>query len=584
MLEQVQKMLAETFPDEPVTATADERNIVTLTGECSTWQTVINVGHAVAHVEGVRNVVCEMTAKGVTIPHKDYTPYVQAGQAKGVVDEADVVVVGAGITGCGIARELCKYDLRIIVVDMGDDVATGCSKANNGCVHHGMDCKPGTLKAELNVKGNRRYTDWANELNFRLDRIGYIEVVTEAEDLPKLYGRFEQGLRNGVPEIKIVGKEEAYRIDPAIEKEGVDVLAALYLPTHGETEPYRVCVALAENAADNGVQFRFNCTVGDVLVENGAVAGVVTNQGIIKTRYVVDAAGIYADEIAAMAGDKMYTLHNRRGTIAIFDNAVKPTFREGYNNYSKVTKKDKDVESKGGGMHPTVDHNILLGPSAYEVPDKEDVETTQRDVDYIRPLLQDPHATWGDVIKIFAGARPADFKEDFTVELSEKTKGFVHASCIQSPGFASAPAVADLVVEMVTEDMKKDGREATLRPDYNPIRKQKTEFRYLSREEQDKLIQKDPRYGRIICRCEQITEGEILDAIRSPVVPTSVDAIKRRTRAGMGRCQGGFCQPRVLEILARELGKEWVDITLKGEKSNILRGENRCEAGEGAVK
>ncbi len=582
MLEKtVNEMLAKTFPDEKVTATVDERRIVHLAGECSTYQTLIDVGHAVAHVEGVRNVVSDMTARGVVMKKKDYTPFVEAGEKKGVVEECDVLIVGAGIIGCGIAREIAKYNLKVLVAEMGDDVSTGCSKANNGCIHHGMAVKPGTLKSEMNRIGNKRYDDWERELHVGMIRPGYLEVVTKMEDLPKVYARFELGLKNKVPGMKILTPEQINEIEPAYEQNGIHPVAALYLPNFGLVETPYVCVALAENAATNGVRFLFNTTVGKVLTEDHKIVGVVTNKGIIKCRYLVNAAGMYADDIAEMAGDRLFTIHNRRGTIAIFDKATPPTFHIPTAILSGLVKKGKNVESKGGGMHPTPENNLLIGPSAEEVPDKEDTETYEWGVDYcMECCFQDPLLHKGDIIKIFAGARPADFMEDFTIEMSDVTDGLVHACCTQSPGVASSPGVADRTVGIIVDDLLKKGEDVHVKPDYNPYREKPVEFRHMTREEQDALIAKDPRYGRIVCRCEQVTEGEILDVLHSPVVPHSITAIKNRTRAGMGRCQGGFCQPRVLEIIARELGEDWIKVNLNGEGSNILVSANREEGDE----
>ncbi|MEG0378456.1 MAG: (2Fe-2S)-binding protein, partial [Eubacterium sp.] len=248
--------------------------------------------------------------------------------------------------------------------------------------------------------------------------------------------------------------------------------------------------------------------------------------------------------------------------------------------------REKNEESKGGGMCRTPEWNILLGPSATETPDKEDNTTSEADLRYVMGINQNEETGYGDIIKIFAGTRPADYKEDFIIEMSEVTHGFINVGAIQSPGLASAPAIANRVELILEEDLKSQGKSFDKNPNYNPIHKRKKCFRRMTREEQDMFIQKDPSYGRIICRCESITEGEIREAIHSSIIPQSIDAIKRRTRAGMGRCQGGFCQPRVLEILAEELGKKWTEINLSEEGSNLLMSENRTlpeEEKEGAL-
>lgn len=588
MLDEILKIMTEDFQMEGAAADVDDRNIVTLRGICGSWQTLVDVGHRIAKVPGVRNVVSDMEVRGLEIPRKDYGEYVRKGREVGVIDTADVVIIGAGVSGCGIARELARYDLKIVVVEMGDDVASAASKANNGDIHAGHAVAPGTLKAKLNVEGNRMYTRWAKELNFRLERCGSMRVTTEERLVPGIQKMYETAVKNGVDGARMVSHEEAVELDPKIgvelERLGKRAAAALWLPSMGVVEPYEVVVALAENAARNGVKFLLNCTVGEILRRDGQVEGVVTERGIIKASYVINCAGVYADEISEMAGDRCYTIHPRKGTIAILDKACPPLFRGmgGISTREETVK--KNVESKGGGMCLTPEHNILLGPSATEVPDKEDVDTTPEDLAYAMSRNSNPYVGYGDIIRIFAGTRPADFKEDFIIEMSDRTHGFINVGAIQSPGLASAPAVAEMTVGILKEDWEKTLGPLAERPGYDPVEPPKTEFRHMSHEEQDELIRKDPRYGKVICRCEQITEGEILDAIHSRIVPASIDAVKRRTRAGMGRCQGGFCQPRVLELLARELGKEWVEITLKGKGSNVLVEENRSETKGGAFR
>ena len=580
MQETIEQEVKKAFPGIPVSLSVDARKIVTVTGECDTWDQVVDIGHLIAKQEGVRNVVNELSVKGMAVPKKDYTACREQGEAIGVIDDVDVLIIGAGISGCGIARELSKYQLSILVAEMSDDVATGATKANNGNIHPGHAAKPGTLKAKLNVKGNRMYTRWAEELGFELQRCGSMGVITEEALMPALKAAYDVAVLNGVDGVELVDGARALEIEPRLADAGVtNPLEAIWLPSMGLVEPYEVAVALAENAADNGVRFLFNCTVADILTENGEVKGVVSSRGIIRARYVINCAGVYADEMSAMAGDKSYTIHPRKGTIAILDKNKTPEF----DVITEITTlerihREKNAESKGGGMCRTPEWNILLGPSATETPDKEDNATTEADLRYAMGINQNERAGYGDIIRIFAGTRPADYKEDFVIEMSDVTHGFINVGAIQSPGLASAPAIAELVENILLEDMAACKSPAQKNQSYNPIHKKRRNFRHLSREEQDALIGQDPRYGRIICRCESITEGEILDAIHSPVIPQSIDAIKRRTRAGMGRCQGGFCQPRVLEILARELGREWTEINLRHERTNILMDTSRPAA------
>jgi len=572
-LESCQLALQERFPGLQLECRLDERGILTLSGQCESWEQLVSAGHAMAKQPGIKNVVSEMTVKGMELPRTDYSAHKQAGEAIGVIEKVDVLIIGAGISGCGIARELAKYDLNILVAEKTEDVATGATRANNGNIHPGHAVKPGTLKARLNIKGNRLYTKWAEELGFELQRCGGIGAVTDGRLIPLLEEAYDTALQNGVDGVEIVDAKRAYALEPGFARNGEDkIVAALWLPSTGLVEPYKVAVALAGNAAENGVRFWFNCTVADILHDNGIVQGAVTSKGIVLADTIINCAGLYADEISAMAGDKSYTIHPRKGVIAILDQNRVPY----YGSLAEVIDMETVIaaknnpNSKGGGMCRTPERNILMGPSAVEVPDKEDKSTTPEELAYAMGRGERSGIAYGDIIRFFAGSRPAEFTEDFVIEMSEVTKGFINVGGIQSPGLAAAPAIAEMV-----EGILAESKALVPRKNYNPLRRREIAFRHLSREEQDALIRKDPRYGRIICRCECVTEGEILDALASPVPPGSLDAVKRRTRAGMGRCQGGFCQCRVLEILARELGCDPTEINLAGEGSNVLLAGSR---------
>jgi len=575
MIDSIICVVEEKFPSADFDLSKDDRQIVTVKGHCKSWNDVVGIGHLIAEQDGVKNVVNDLDVPGLHIPKKDYSVNRKTGLSIGKIADVDVLIIGAGVTGCGIARELSKYDLDILVVDMGDDVCTGASKANNGDIHPGHAVKPGTLKAKLNVRGNKLYDKWAEELNFNLNRCGSLMAIDDESLMPLLEYVYNIGKTNGVPGIEIVDGDRAMEIETVLANRDTKPVAGLWLPSMGIVDPYEVVIALAENAATNGVKFMLNCTVADILHENGEVRGAITSKGVIKSKYVINCAGVYADEISSMAGDHAYTIHARRGVLAIIDKNIKPTYSglSGISNGKKVV--NKDPNSKGGGMCLTPEGNILLGPSATEIPDKEDNSVTVEGLSYAMNRNDNPDANYANVIRFFAGVRPANYTEDFVIEMSPITHGFVNVGAIQSPGLASSPAIAEMVEQILSEDFEKNNLPFNQKKHFEPYHKEKVAFRHLSRTEQDELIKANPKYGRIICRCESITEGEILDAIDSPIVPTSIDAIKRRTRAGMGRCQGGFCQPRVLELLARELGKEWVEINLNMNGTNILVRPNR---------
>lgn len=575
----VEKALREAFPGLEIKVSVDERQIVTLAGECGDWQQLIDVGHRAANLPGVKNVVSDMWVKGLEIPRKDY----QTGRAKGfeagLVGEADVVIAGAGVIGCGIARELAKYPLKIIVVEKNDDVCTGASKANNGNIHPGHAAKTGTLKARLNILGNRMYDRWADELGFVFQRNGLMYIAWEEAYIPALKERYDKGVENGVDGIEMLDGEQAMAIEPELRKLDNPPIAAVWLPSLAHVEPYDVTVALAENAAHNGVEFWFNTPVCDVLRHDGRVEGVVTPKGIIKAGCVINCAGVYADDLSEMAGDRSFTIHPRKGTIAILDKAKQYPYRPqmGFvgNALENRMKNIKNAESKGGGCCKTPEGNYLLGPSAKEIWNKEDTATDPDGLEYAMSCNQHKNVGQQDLIRVFTGVRAADFKEDFIIEMSPVTDGFINVAGIQSPGLASAPAIAKMVEDIVLEDFEKKNRKLEVRQDYQPREKPKTLFRKLPPDEKRKLIEREPSFGKIVCRCETITEGEILEALDSPVMPASIEAIKRRTRAGMGRCQGGFCQPRVIEILAKKLGRDWSEINFSEQGTNFLEKMNK---------
>ena len=569
----INEKVKDKFPELNIEIRINERNIATVSGECETWEQLIDVGHFVAEDAKIKNVVSEMTVKGLTITPQDYASMAKEGRKKGIIQKTDVVIIGAGVIGCGIARELSKYDFHCIVVDKENDVSVGASKANNGNIHPGHAVKKGTLKHKLNILGNRMYDEWAKDLQFEFQRNGLMYIAWEEEYLPALKRRYTKGLENGVDGIRYISGEEAMAIEPELKKLDNPPIAAVWLPSLAHVEPYEVTIALAENAAENKVKFMLNTKVCDI-VHDGRIQAVVTSRGVIETKYVINAAGVYADDISRMAGDVSYTIHPRKGTIVLLDKAktypYKPQLGFVSNKLENRMMNVKNKESKGGGCCKTPEGNYLLGPSAKEVWNKEDTSCDAEGIAYALSCCQHKGVGEKDVIRSFAGVRAADFKEDFIIEKSEVTSGLIHVAGIQSPGLSAAPAIAKMVENILLEEMKKEGMSYKRKKNYQPYRPKRRVFRKLSLEEQNKLIKENPDYGQIVCRCEFITKGEILDAIDSPVVPTSVDAIKRRTRAGMGRCQGGFCLPVVLQILAQAQQQDCTEIDFTAKDTNIL--------------
>jgi glycerol-3-phosphate dehydrogenase len=565
--------------DLDIHITIDEDNIVYLEGEVNTWQEVIEIGILVGKKRKVKNVVNNLLPKGVEIKKRDRTPLLEEGKEIGVIQEVDVLIIGGGIIGCGIARELSKYDLKICLVEKEEDVAEGTSKANNGMIHPGNSAHPFTQKAKLNVKGNAMYSKWAEELNFPFKRTGSLIISYNKKEKRFLNLLYLVGKLNRVPNMKRISGKEAMKLETNIKEEPI---LALWTPTTAYVDGYGVTIALAENAADNGVDFMLGTEVVDILIENGKVMGVVTNKGIIKSRYIINSAGVYADDIAEMAGDKFYTIHPRKGGILIFDKDKYGVSR----SVGIVKMESKNKQSKGGGPQSTIEGNSLWGPSAMEVMDKEDISFSKEDLEYSLSVGSkvNPNIKKEDIISYFSGLRAADYKEDFIIEKSRKVKGFIHVAGIQSPGLTAAPAIAERVVNFVKEEEKRIKKELKENTNYNSLRKAPIVFRNLSREMQDEIIKKNPSYGNIICRCETITEGEIVDAVHGSIPCTTVDGVKRRTRATMGRCQGSFCGPKIVSILARELNRDVTEITKNGQNSFIIRKKAREINKAGGVK
>lgn len=578
----VNKRVAKYFEERDykgVSFTVSKDKIVSLSGEVKTWQDVVDLGHEVAKIKGVRNVVNDVLCEGLVLQKPDYSDEIKKVKEEGTTECYDVVIIGAGVSGCAIARQFGKYSLKVLVLEKNDDIGTEATKANNGNIHPGFLATPGTLKAKLNLKGNKMYTKWANQLDFTLKRPGSLIVYYDEKNHKKfkmlkllrktglglLIKKYRQYVKT--PKVKWLNQEQVHELEPNIKG---TPMGGLWLQTMGIVEPFEVVYALSENAIDNGVEFRMNTRVLDIETNDNAVSRVITNHSIISCKTVINCAGVYADDIAEMVGDKFYTIHPRRGAIAILDKN-----RKGFISRptGSVTGKQENKNSKGGGASVTPEGNLLWGPTAVENPDKENKSVDPSDLPFILGLGKGvtDEVKQNEIITTFAGVRSPDYREDFIIEASRKVKGFIHVAGIQSPGLASAPAIAEMVEKIY---LRKHPRPQP-NPSYTAVRTRTPKFRELSNEDKNHLIKENSSYGRIICRCELITEGEIIDACKAPIPARSVDAVKRRSRAGMGRCQGGFCAPRVLEIISRELQIPMTEVTLKGGESKILSKKNR---------
>lgn len=470
----------------------------------------------------------------------------------------DVLIIGAGVTGCSVARELSRYQANICVVDQNEDVCSETSKANSAIVHAGFDAATGTMMAKMNVAGNAQMDQLAQELDIPFKRIGSLVVCLNEEDLPGLKALYDKGIKNGVPNLTILNKQALHEMEPNVTP---DAVAALYAPTGGVVCPFAMTFALAENAAANGVEFSMNTKVTSI-EQTAEGWKVITNQGEIQTKYVVNAAGVYADVFHNMVSEDKIHITPRRGDYCLLDKAAG-------SHVSHTVFQLPTRLGKGVLVTPTVHGNLLVGPTAYDIEDKDGVNTTAQGID---DLIQKSNGTvlnlpMRQVITSFAGLRAHEDGHEFILGEVADAPGFVDCAGIESPGLSSAPAIGPYIAEMLKEKMNLCEKD-----DFNPIRKAIVNPKDLSKEAYAALIKEKPAYGQIICRCEEITEGEILDAIHRPMGARSMDGIKRRTRAQMGRCQGGFCSPRILEILARELNVPMDEISKNGGNSTYIVG------------
>lgn len=480
----------------------------------------------------------------------------------------DVIIIGAGVTGSAIARELSKWQLRIAVLEKASDVCEGTSKANSGIVHGGFDAKPGSLKAKFNVLGNKMMEKLSQDLEFPFKRNGSLVLTFDEEGKDRLEELKKQGEENGVEGLCILNREQLKQLEPHISDEAK---AALYAPTGGIVCPFHLTMALAENAAENGVEFFLNTKVENLVkTENGYK--IETDKGSYETKTVVNAAGVYADVIHNMVSGKKMKIVARKGEYCLMD-------KEAGNYVSHTIFQLPGVYGKGVLVTPTVHGNLLAGPTAEDIEDKEGIDTTAQGMETLlaKGGKSVENLPTRQIITSFAGLRAhmADFggeeDDDFVIGEAEDAPGFFDAAGIESPGLSSAPAIGEYVAEWIAARLS-----AKEKPDFKEKRKGMPNMAEADEEERKRLIAEDPAFANVICRCELVTEGEILAAIRRTLGATTLDGIKRRTRAGMGRCQAGFCSPKTVEILAEELGKDIGEITKTGGESRLLTGMNKA--------
>ncbi|MGV8145964.1 MAG: NAD(P)/FAD-dependent oxidoreductase [Alkaliphilus sp.] len=481
----------------------------------------------------------------------------------------DIAIIGAGVIGTMISRELSKYKLDIILLEKDNDVANGTTKANSAIIHAGYDALPNTIKAKTNVEGNAMFDQLCIDLSVPFSRIGSLVVAKSEEEKKVLAELYERGEKNGVPNLKILSKEEVCQTEPSLTSK---VEGALFAPTAGIIGPWELAIALAENAIENDVELKLNYEVTNITKEKDYYK-IYCGEDYLETKYVINCAGIYADRINNMVNSPYFEIKPDMGEYQLYDKSVGKLF-------NSIIFQCPTAKGKGALALSTVHGNFMIGPTSEHAENKEDKGTTRDGKDFLKENIKNlcEGFPYNKIITAFTGLRAKVKKEDFIIEEVGKSSGFINVAGIDSPGLSSSPAITKMVVNILNSIANLERKEK-----FNRKRKAITQFIALSDDEKSELIKKDERYGRIICRCENITEGEIVESIKRHVGATTVDGVKRRARPGSGRCQGGFCSPRVMEILARELNINMDEILKSNSGSyNLIKRkvENENWSGE----
>lgn len=547
----------------------DKNRMRVMTGEWNTWDGIVDACQMAVTGKKDVHVVNNIRFTGGKIPEMRL-PSLSDNALEG--KKPDVLIIGGGISGVSIARELSKWNIDVLLVEKESDLALGASGRNDGEVHPGVDLSKGSLKQHYVLLGNEMYGDICRELGVPFSRCGQYVGFTQKELKPfvEAYAA-KRRVIDGVKDTKVISREELFAAEPNLNR---DFQFALYNPSAGCVCPYSLTIAYAENAVKNGVKLSLNTAVLSMETKNGKILSVKTNRGTVYPKIVINAAGVFADDIAEMAGDRFYSIHPRRGTNSILDT------KAGAFVHSVVTIKTLQKSAghtKGGGILHTVHHNLLVGPDAVETFEKENYATNPESITNVFNKQQGAtdKLRRSDIITYFTGVRAPSFEEDFIIERGRETQNLIHCAGIQSPGLTTAPAVARDIEKMTLQALRCVGVDPKRNDNYNPHRDPIPHLRDMPPKERAALIKKNPDYGEIVCRCEEISKGEILDALRSPICVPTVDGVKKRVRAGMGRCQGGFCSPVVMKIIAEFLGVPLSDVRKSNGESVIVFGETK---------
>jgi len=565
-----------------------KENIVFFKGVVRNYDEWIDVGLKTGQLKGVEgvvnNILWDKNQNSIRKKINDERLKIFNSQKNKNAGTFDIVVIGAGLIGCFIARELSKYQTSVVVLEKGCDVGLGASRANNGMIHPGIAPDFNTLKRKLNIRGNILYDKVCSELDVSFKRVGSLILVTPGtlekykNKIPGFLYRFilkkilpilakRKGKKNGVKDIEIIKGDKIFKLEPWATKE---TLLAIYIPSTGILDPHELNIAISENAKDNGVKIQLDTEVIGFNKVGKKITGVVTSKGKFNCKLVINAAGVSSDEIADLAGSKEFTIHPRKGVEILFNKNLKP----GINHCIAELIIPTPVTSKGGGVNPAIHGNIIWGPTAVEIPSKTDTTVSREEInqmlDKYSTVVNDDFPK-KKMIRYFAGVRAPTFTEDFIIRPAKWVENLIHVAGIQSPGLASAPAIAKYVVELV----QKQGFSKEKNSNFNPIRKRISSAADISLEELHKRIEKDPSWGNIVCTCETISEAEIVEAINRGA--QSIDAVKRRTRAGMGNCQLSYCRLRIAKILSRELKIPLNQVVKESADSKLYNGIVRGE-------
>lgn len=567
----LQKKLHKHF-GESVSVRIENRCII-VSGHLDSWDKIVAACSMCVNKKPGMHVVNDIRLDGVTIPEMRIPDVKDDSLDK---KKPDVLIIGGGISGASIARELSKWKLDILLVDKEADLAVQASGRNDGEVHPGVDLNRGSLKQHYVLKGNRMFGRVCKELSVPFDRCGQYVGFTGKWMYPLIWAYVWQ--RRHICKVKdtrILKRDELFRREPNLNPE---FQFAIFNPSAGCVCPYGLTIAYGENAVENGAKVSLNTAVLGMEVKNAKIRSVTTNRGTVYPKIVINAAGVFAEDVAKMAGDRFYSIHPRKGTNSILDKKS-GSLVKGIASIKTLNQNTK--HTKGGGILHTVHDNLLVGPNAVETYEKENFATEQGSIDAVfeKQKLTAGALNERDIITYFTGVRPATFEEDFVIEKGRRTKNLIHCAGIQSPGLTTAPAVALDIEKMVVKELSKS-RKVERNRDFQPVRKAAPVLNRLSDEERNRLIQENPDYGEIVCRCEEISKGEILDALKSPIPVPTIDGIKKRVRPGMGRCQGGFCMPLVTKIISEYEQIPEEKVRKAGAGSEILLRETKPGNGE----